>query len=103
MRSSFQRDNIKSDFLQLFSRLFIKRVRNLTFVADEYEINFDKLSEGEEEDQYTGKFRVRSRSVPARGSMEATQVVIGPGSCQEASASRRSSSLENARKSYLGT
>eukprot|EP00438_Fugacium_kawagutii_P031139 Skav201763 [mRNA] locus=scaffold1973:378459:418749:- [translate_table: standard] len=55
------------------------RPRNLTFVADDYEINFDKLSEGEEDDQYTGvddprwvgKFRVRSRSVPARGSLEA--------------------------------
>jgi len=58
MASEFERDRIKSDFL------------NLTFVADEYEINFDKLSEGEEEDQYTGKFRVRSRSVPAYGSLE---------------------------------
>ena len=49
-------------------------MRNLTFVADEYEINFDKLSEGEEEDEYTGKFRVRSRSVPARGSVEAERI-----------------------------
>lgn len=30
------------------------RPRNLTFVANDYEINFDKLSEGEEDDQYTG-------------------------------------------------
>lgn len=75
MSSEFQSDRIKSDFL------------NLTFVANDYEINFDKLSEGEEDDQYTGKFRVRSRSVPARRSKE------------EGMASRRSSSIGEGRKS----
>ena len=39
----------------------LKTLRNLTFVADEYEINFDKLSEGEEEDQYTGNFQPKLR------------------------------------------
>ena len=29
-------------------------VRNLTFTAANYDINFDQLSEGEEEDQFTG-------------------------------------------------
>lgn len=39
----------------------VEDLRNLTFVADEYEINFDKLSEGEEEDQYTGNFQRKLR------------------------------------------
>lgn len=39
----------------------VENLRNLTFVADEYEINFDKLSEGEEEDQYTGNFQRKLR------------------------------------------
>ncbi|CAE7476975.1 ODA2, partial [Symbiodinium sp. CCMP2456] len=60
--SHFQRERITSEFL------------NLTFAAAnndvEYKINFDQLSEGEEEDQFTGKFRVRSRSLPARISRE---------------------------------
>jgi len=60
--SHFQRERITSEFL------------NLTFAAAnndvEYKINFDQLSEGEEEDQFTGKFRVRSRSLPARISQE---------------------------------
>ena len=40
----------------LVPNIDVENPRNLTFVADEYEINFDKLSEGEEEDQYTGNF-----------------------------------------------
>ncbi|CAJ1348611.1 unnamed protein product [Effrenium voratum] len=74
------RDRVKSDFL------------DLTFVAEEYEINFDKLSEGEEEDQYTGKFRVRSRSLPARRSQERTSL-----------ASHRASSTRASRLSQSST